>query len=43
MRLVDLQTQFQSYLLGGQSEIERHVVATDKVSVMTTGCGHSKC
>ena len=32
MRLVDLQTQFQSYLLGGQSEIERHVVGTDEVS-----------
>ena len=32
MRLVHLQTQFQSFLLGGQSEIERHVVATDKAS-----------
>lgn len=33
MRLVRLQTQFQSYLLlGHKSEIERHVMATDKAS-----------
>jgi hypothetical protein len=32
MRLAHLQTQFQRYLLGGESEIERHVVATDKAS-----------
>jgi hypothetical protein len=34
MRLVHLQTQFQCYLLDGKSEIERHVVATDKASAM---------
>lgn len=32
MKLVDLQTEFQSYLLGGQSEIGHHVVATDKTT-----------
>lgn len=34
MRLVHLQKQFQCYLLDGKSEIERHVVATDKASAM---------
>jgi hypothetical protein len=32
MRLVHLQEQFQSYLLGGESEIARHIIATDKAS-----------
>lgn len=32
MRLVHLQTQFQSYLLGGKGAIARHVVATNKAS-----------
>lgn len=32
MKLVQLQTQFQSFLLGDKSEIERYVVTTDKAS-----------